>query len=87
VVDLGANHVDFSDEEASTNSNSSSMLEKIIGKEYTELKQSVIINGGIQQWTLEYNGIPGFNSSSIPLDYVCFPLDKFLNLFDQFKCY
>jgi hypothetical protein len=84
-VDLGANHVDFSNEEASINS--STMLETIIGQEYTELKQNVVSNGGILQWMLEQKGVPGFDSSSIPLDDVCFPLAKFLNLFDGFKCH
>jgi hypothetical protein len=87
LLNLGANRVDFFDEEASIKSNSSSMLENIIGQESTELKQSVLINGGSQQWTLKQKGVPGFDSTSIPLNYVCFPLDKFLNLFNRFKCH
>jgi hypothetical protein len=90
-VGLGANHRDHSDIEGSPVSESEAIyaeLKNIVGTELlTEIKQLTQNDPKKkQQFVIEQNGSPGFDLSGIPVDYVCFPIDKFLHLFEAFKC-
>jgi hypothetical protein len=97
-VGLGANHRDHSGIEGSPVSREGSLvseseaiyaeLENIVGAELiTEIKHLTQNDPKKnQQFVIEQNGSPGFDLSGILVDYVCFPIDKFLHLFEAFKC-
>jgi hypothetical protein len=96
-VGLGVNHLDNSDREGSPVSEGYPVskseavyaeMKNIVGPELvTEIKQwSKNDPTKSQQFIIEQNGGPGFNLTGIPVDYVCFPVDKFLHLFEVFKC-
>jgi hypothetical protein len=63
-------------------------MKNIVGPELvTEIKQwSDNDPAKNQQFIIEQNGSPGFVLTDVPLDYVCLPVDKFLHLFEVFKC-
>jgi hypothetical protein len=96
-VELGANHLDLSDHDGSPVSGGSptseseaiyAEMKNIVGPELvTEIKQwSDNDPAKNQQFIIEQNGSPGFNLTNVSLDYVCLPVDKFLHLFEAFKC-
>jgi hypothetical protein len=97
-VGLGANHLDHSERERSPVSEGSPVSESGAGV-YAEMKNIVgpELVTEIKQWSkndptkslqfiIEQNGSPGFDLSGVPVDYVCFPVDNFLHLFEAFKC-
>jgi hypothetical protein len=98
-VELGASHLGLFDHDGSPVSEGSLLSESeaiyaemknIVGEELvteTEIKQwSDNDPAKNQQLFIEQNGSPGFDVTNVPLDYVCLQLDKFLHLFDAFKC-
>jgi hypothetical protein len=96
-VELGANHLDLSDQDGSPVSGGSpaseseaiyAEMKNIVGLELvTEIKRwSDNDPAKNQQFIIEQNGSPGFDLTDVPLDYVCLPVDKFLHLFEAFKC-
>jgi hypothetical protein len=96
-VGLGANHLGLSDHDVSPASGGSPISESeavyaemkiIVGTELVnEIKQWPVNDPAKnQQFIIEQNGSPGFDLTNVPLDYICLPVDKFLHLFEAFKC-